>query len=120
MKYSKTKLNQEVCIPCQVGAPIVDPREVKAFLKDLNANWDMNAQQHLCLELSFPDFCSALQFTNALGELAEQEQHHPDLQLGWGYVRIELWTHKAHGVTQSDLVMAAKIDTLAQINNLKS
>ena len=69
---------------------------------------------HLEREYRFPDFKAALRFTNSVGELAEQEGHHPDFFLGWGQVKLKIWTHSANGLTESDFVMAAKIDRLEQ------
>ena len=70
-------------------------------------------EHHLEKEYRFPDFRSALAFVNRLAEVAEQEFHHPDIQLSWGRVRLEIWTHKIRGLTESDFVLAAKADTLA-------
>ncbi len=64
---------------------------------------------------SFANFREALDFTNAVGELAENQGHHPDLYLSWGKVGIEIWTHKIDGLTESDFVLAAKIDGLASV-----
>lgn len=60
----------------------------------------------------FPDFAAALAFVNAVGAIAESEDHHPEIALGWGHVEVELWTHVSGGITLSDLVVAAKIDRL--------
>lgn len=67
---------------------------------------------HLINSYSFKNFREALDFTNRVGELAEQEGHHPDIALAWGKVEITLWTHKIDGLTESDFIMAAKIDAL--------
>ena len=71
-------------------------------------------EHHLEKEYRFPDFRSALAFTNRLGDLAEREFHHPDIHLAWGRVRLEIWTHKIRGLTESDFVLAAKADALAE------
>ena len=67
---------------------------------------------HLDKTFRFPDFVSALRFTNRVGDLAEEQNHHPEIHLGWGRVRIEIWTHKIDGLTESDFVLAARIDVL--------
>lgn len=67
---------------------------------------------HVEREFSFPNFVQALAFTNKVGELAETEGHHPDIYLAWGKVGIKIWTHKIDGLTESDFVLAAKIDRL--------
>ncbi len=61
---------------------------------------------------SFPDFKQALAFVNRVGELAEEQGHHPDISLAWGKVGITIWTHKIDGLTESDFIMAAKIDRI--------
>jgi 4a-hydroxytetrahydrobiopterin dehydratase len=67
-------------------------------------------EHHLEKEYTFPDFAQALAFTNAVGAIAEEEGHHPDIYLAWGKARVTIWTHKVDGLTRSDFVLAAKID----------
>lgn len=57
----------------------------------------------------FPDFASSLEFVNKIGRIAEEENHHPDITFGWGYVEVTIWTHKIDGLTESDFVLAAKL-----------
>jgi 4a-hydroxytetrahydrobiopterin dehydratase len=71
-------------------------------------------EHHLHKSFKFKDFREALDFTNSVGELAEAQGHHPDIYLAWGKVEITLWTHKIDGLTESDFVMAAKIQRLQQ------
>lgn len=75
-------------------------------------NWRVVDEHHLERVFLFPDFQSALAFVNSVGELAEQQGHHPDLLLSWGRVEVRIWTHKIDGLTESDFVLAAKIDRL--------
>jgi 4a-hydroxytetrahydrobiopterin dehydratase len=70
--------------------------------------WQAVDDHHLLRTFAFPDFATALAFTNRLGEIAESEGHHPDIYLAWGTVRVEIWTHKIEGLTESDFVLAAK------------
>ncbi len=74
--------------------------------------WSVVNDHHLEKEYRFRDFKSALAFTNRVGELAEQQGHHPDILLAWGKVRISIWTHKIDGLTESDFILAAKLDEL--------
>ena len=76
------------------------------------AQWNMNSQRHLYQEFSFTDFVSALAFTNAVGELAEEHNHHPLITLTWGKVGIELWTHSKNDITEKDIALAKAIDKL--------
>lgn len=75
--------------------------------------WKVVDEHHLEKEWRFSDFRSALAFTNQVGELAEAQGHHPDILLRWGAVKITVWTHKVSGLTESDFVLAAKIDRLS-------
>jgi len=75
--------------------------------------WRVNEEHHISKTFTFPDFRQALGFVNRAGEVAEEQGHHPDIYLSWGKVEIKLWTHKIDGLTESDFIMAAKIDELA-------
>lgn len=100
------------CVPCRGGVPPLKGKE----LEELHANvpeWTVEREHHLHREFRFPDFKQALEFVNRVGAVAEEQGHHPDILLTWGKVGITLWTHKIDGLTQSDLIMAAKIDRLA-------
>jgi 4a-hydroxytetrahydrobiopterin dehydratase len=78
----------------------------------LNADWRVIDGHHLEREYKFKDFRQALAFTNKVGELAEQENHHPDIYLAWGKVKLTLWTHKIDALTESDFAFAAKVDKI--------
>ena len=69
-------------------------------------------EHHLTRTFDFPDFVMALAFVNRLGALAEEQGHHPDLLLRWGSVRVDIWSHKVDGLTESDFVLAAKVEGL--------
>lgn len=71
---------------------------------------------HLTKDYKFPDFRQALEFVNRVGELAERQGHHPDLLLAWGRVGVKTWTHAINGLTESDFILAAKIDQLPRPN----
>ncbi len=105
-------LASKQCIPCRGGVPPLAGTEREALLKELGNGWRAVEGHHLEKEYSFPDFKSALAFTNRVGELAEREGHHPDIYLAWGKVRITIFTHKIDGLTESDFVLAAKIERL--------
>jgi 4a-hydroxytetrahydrobiopterin dehydratase len=114
-----TKLADKKCTACQGGIPPLEGMELKTYSSQLEAGWHVVHEHHLEKEFHFNDFKEALAFTNKVGELAEQEEHHPDIQLSWGKVRIVLWTHKINGLSESDFILAAKIDQILK-NNLKN
>ena len=86
--------------------------DLERLKRELNSEWKVVEGKRLERKYKFKDFKAALDFTNRLGELAEQEGHHPDLGLGWGYVNVQLCTHSAGGLTESDFIMAAKVDRM--------
>jgi len=109
-----TGLTQESCVPCRGGVPTLTASEIAA-LKPQVPSWkvtEVGGIQRIEREFEFKDFREALEFTNAVGELAEHEGHHPDLHLSWGRVRVETWTHKIKGLHQNDFILAAKTDEL--------
>jgi 4a-hydroxytetrahydrobiopterin dehydratase len=91
--------------------PVLGPQQTQEFLGSIN-NWSINSAGHLAKTLRFKDFASALSYVNAVGALAEQAGHHPDLALSWGRVSIELWTHSIRGLTGKDFSLASQIDSL--------
>ena len=111
---AKSELAGKSCVPCKGGHPPLEGPALEALLGRLGPNdWRVVAGHHLEKDYPFPDFVSALAFVNRVGAVAEKEGHHPDLALGWGKVRITIWTHKIDGLTESDFVLAAKIDRLS-------
>ncbi len=108
-----SELASKQCVPCRGGVP---PLKGDALLKlqdDLGGGWKVIGDHHLEKEFHFEDFRQALDFTNRIGELAEEQGHHPDIELAWGRVRLTIWTHKINGLSESDFILAAKADRLA-------
>jgi 4a-hydroxytetrahydrobiopterin dehydratase len=99
------------CVPCRGGVPPMEAHEIEKFLKDLDG-WEAIAGHHLRKVYDFKNFREALAFVNRVGNLAEEQGHHPDICFGWGKAEITIWTHKIDGLTESDFVLAAKIDRL--------
>jgi len=100
------------CVPCKGGVPPLAGEELADLEAQLGNGWEVVDEHHLEKEYTFPNFVEALAFTNHIGELAESVNHHPNLFLTWGKVRVELWTHKIDGLTESDFIWAAKADRL--------
>lgn len=102
------------CVPCRGGVPPLPAAEQQRLQRELETGWRVVEGHHLEREFGFPDFQQALALTNRIGALAEEQGHHPDIHLAWGKVRVTIWTHKIDGLTESDFVLAAKIDRLAR------
>lgn len=100
------------CVPCKGGMPPLRGKSLKALHAAVNNGWQLVRKHHLEKEYKFNDFREALDFTNRVGELAERQNHHPDIYLAWGKVKISIWTHKINGLTESDFFFAAKTDLL--------
>ena len=107
-----SKLAKKQCIPCKGGVPPLEGSERDRLMGELGGDWKLDDRGHLEKQYRFSNFAHALAFTNSVGELAEQQGHHPDIHLSWGKVGVEIWTHKINGLTESDFVLAAKIDAL--------
>jgi 4a-hydroxytetrahydrobiopterin dehydratase len=105
------QLADKKCVPCRGGVPALKGTNLEALHKVV-AEWTVVNEHHLTREYKFPDFKQALDFVNRVGALAEEQGHHPDILLAWGKAEITLWTHKIDGLTESDFIMAAKIDRL--------
>ena len=102
-------LAERECIPCRGGVPPLTVEQIQPLLEQLEG-WQVVDEHHLSKHYAFDDFVTALAFVNRVGAVAEKNGHHPDLYLSWGKVRIDLWTHKIDGLTESDFVLAAKCD----------
>jgi 4a-hydroxytetrahydrobiopterin dehydratase len=106
-------LAEKHCVPCRGGVPPLSGEELEKMMAQV-PGWDVVDGHHLNRTFVFPDFRTALDFVNRVGAVAEQEGHHPDLYLAWGKVGVKIWTHKIDGLTESDFILAAKIESLHQ------
>jgi 4a-hydroxytetrahydrobiopterin dehydratase len=104
-------LAAKACVPCRGGAPPLKGKELASLQRQVDG-WNVIEEHHITKTFTFPDFRGALTFVNRVGELAEKQGHHPDISLAWGKVGITTWTHKINGLTESDFILAAKIDQL--------
>jgi 4a-hydroxytetrahydrobiopterin dehydratase len=106
-----TALADKTCAPCRGGVPPLAGEELKKLAQQL-PHWKVADAHHITRTFTFPDFRQALEFVNKVGEIAETQGHHPDIFLTWGKAEITTWTHKINGITESDFILAAKIDQL--------
>lgn len=108
-------LNTKRCIPCEGGTPPLEGAELEKLKQQLNeeaVGWEIIDNKKIHQKFSFPDFATALEFVNKIGDIAEHENHHPDIMFSWGYVEVTIWTHKIGGLSEADFVLAAKISNL--------
>jgi len=105
------ELAAKSCVPCRGGVPPLAGKELADLHKQV-PDWVVVNGHHIKRVFTFPDFASALAFVNKVGEVAEKEGHHPDIFLTWGKSEITTYTHKIDGLTESDFILAAKIDKL--------
>jgi 4a-hydroxytetrahydrobiopterin dehydratase len=106
-----TELAAKTCQPCKGGVPPLAGAELDALAKQV-PQWKVVDAHHLTRAFSFPDFKQALAFVNKAGAIAEEQGHHPDIFLTWGKAEVTTYTHKINGLTESDFILAAKIDKL--------
>lgn len=104
-------LAERQCVPCRGGVPPLAGEEITKLQAQLDG-WEVVAAHHLRKEYKFQNFAASQTFVNRVGELAEEQGHHPDICYGWGRAEITIWTHKIDGLTESDFILAAKIDAL--------
>lgn len=103
-------LAKKECKPCNKETKALKGDALKNLKGELGQEWRVVNEHHLEKEYSFENFKEALDFTNRVGEIAEKENHHPDVYLAWGKVGLKLWTHNIEGLSENDFIFAAKAD----------
>ncbi len=110
-----TDLSNKKCIPCEGGIPAFELNEIHKYLKKING-WkvskDNNKNYFIEKSFNFKNYLESESFVIKVGKIAEGESHHPDINFGWGYVNIKIFTHAIKGLAESDFILAAKIDQL--------
>lgn len=114
MENFSCKLGDKKCVPCQGGIDPLTAEEIKPYLAQLPDGWEVMEDKKLVRMFKFKDFVEALAFVNKVGEVAEEQGHHPDIYFTWGRAKIELWTHKIKGLHENDFILAAKISELTK------
>lgn len=113
-------LAARACVPCRGGVPPLTDEQIAPLLAQVAADWRVVERpdpKHGTIKIlkrayRFGDFAQALRAAVLVGEMAEEQQHHPDLHVSWGRLEVEVWTHKIGGLTESDFIFAAKCDAL--------
>jgi len=110
MPTTTRQLAEKTCEPCKGGVPPLKGEELHRLHEDLDANWKLVDEHHLEKEYKFDGYSPAVEFTNVVAGIAEDQNHHPDIVLSYGKVKVTIWTHKIDGLTESDFVFAAKVE----------
>ncbi len=107
-----TELATKRCIPCEGGIPAIKPEQAREMLTQLDG-WSLNpAATELTRDFKFRNYYETMAFVNAVAFMAHQEDHHPDLEVGWGHCLVRYTTHAIHGLSENDFICAAKVDAL--------
>ena len=112
-------LADQKCIPCTGTIPPLEEEKIKKLLVEIHEDWSLNSLGHLQRSVQLANFNQAMKLANEIAEIAEQENHHPDIYVSWGVCKIEIWTHKIDGLTDSDFIFAAKVDRRIILTKLK-
>ena len=110
-------LSKKKCISCDGNIPPFDKTEIHKYLKKIDG-WDVKSNNdksfYLIKDFQFKNFLESQKFVNKVGNIAEEENHHPDISFGWGYCKVKIFTHAIKGLAESDFILAAKIDKINQ------
>ncbi len=108
-----TQLSEKRCKPCEGGVPPLSRSEAETLKKQLAPEWRLSEEgTYLRREFEFKDFYRTMSFVNAVAHVANIEDHHPDLEVGYGYCRVRFTTHAIKGLSENDFICAAKIDQI--------
>lgn len=111
------ELARRECEACEAGTPPIDEGRAAELHSEIDPAWQRETNLKLHRSLEFRNFRDAFGFATRVALLAESEGHHPDIAIGWGYVRLDLTTHVAKGLTDNDFILAAKIDRLTTLKS---
>ena len=111
-------LVKKKCVPCEGGAIPFDISEIHKYQKKVDG-WDIIKNEkkifYLYKKYEFKNFLESQIFINKIGEISENEGHHPDISFGWGYAEIKITTHAIEGLSENDFILAAKIDQIINV-----
>ena len=113
-----TDLTKKKCVPCEGGVIPFDISEIHKYQKKVDG-WEVIKNNNdiffLSKKFNFKNFLDSQNFINRVGEISENEGHHPDILFGWGYAEIKITTHAIEGLSENDFILAAKIDQLVNV-----
>lgn len=112
MNKQDAELTEQTCEPCSGDIPPLKGEELQDYYKRLDEGWDLVDDHHLTKSYEFENFKQALDFTVKIGEMSEEEGHHPEIVLTWGKVKVTVYTHAIDGLSDNDFIWAAKADGL--------
>lgn len=101
------------CVPCEGGVPPFDTDKIDKYKKEISSEWTVLDGKKLERKFKFKDFKEAMEFVNKIADIAEEEQHHPDIKIFYNLVTITLWTHAIGGLSENDFILSAKIDAIS-------
>ena len=108
-------LSKKKCVACEGNIPPFDTNEIHKYLKKVDG-WDVKSNDdksfYLIKDFKFKNFKESQNFINKVGNISEEENHHPDISFGWGYCKVKIFTHAIKGLAESDFILAAKIDKI--------
>jgi 4a-hydroxytetrahydrobiopterin dehydratase len=113
-----SELAAKECEPCKGGVPPLEGEALRALHHKLSGEWDVVSEHHLEKEFRFDGYMPGVEFTNTVARIADEQNHHPDILLTYGKVKVSIWTHKIDGLTESDFIFAAKVQDAFDTGNL--
>lgn len=106
-------LTKKKCVPCEGGVEPLDTEQARQYLSELAEGWDLSGDgKEISRNFKFKNFYSTMSFVNAVAWVANNEDHHPNLEVGYGNCRVRYTTHAIDGLSENDFICAAKIDAL--------
>lgn len=106
-------LTQKHCVPCEGGVPPFNTDQIEVYKKEISPDWQVLDGKKLERKFKFKDFKESMEFVNKVADIAESEQHHPDIKIFYSLVTITLWTHAISGLSENDFILAAKLDMIS-------
>jgi 4a-hydroxytetrahydrobiopterin dehydratase len=106
-----TDLAKKKCVPCEGGVPPLSQSEAKNFLGQISDSWQLK-ESKIIGNFKFKNFALAMEFVNKVANIAEKENHHPDIKINYNKVKLELFTHAINGLSENDFILGAKVDNI--------